>query len=75
MNYLGKRKRDDLEVVNLEADSVQTKSLRITDQYGFPEQRGNGGDILVQQATGDLVFQPPGNFPTELTTLTVDQMV
>jgi hypothetical protein len=75
MNYLGKRKRDELEVDTIDANEIQTKSLKITDEYTFPTQRGNGGDILVQTATGDLVFEPPGTFPTELTTLTVDQMV
>ena len=54
-NYLGKRKRSDLDVDNVDANSVQTKSLNITDEYNFPEEKGNVGDILVQQATGDLL--------------------
>ena len=75
MHYLGKRKRSDLYVDNLDAESITTKSLRITDEYGFPEQKGDVGDILVQQVSGDLAFEPPAEFPTEFPTLTVDQLV
>ena len=75
MNYLGKRKRDEVVADTIDANLVDTKKLCITDEYCFPEQKGNDGDVLVQDPGGDLVFEAPATFPTEYPTLTVDQMV
>jgi hypothetical protein len=57
MNYLGKRKRSDFSADDVDVNTIQAKSLKITDEYAFPETKGNVGDILVQGSDGDLLFE------------------
>ena len=53
-DYRGNPPSFDQTEIN--AEKISTEYLEITDQYQFPEKRGDVGDLFVLQENGDLIF-------------------
>lgn len=68
MNAFGKRPAstfDEIDANLIVADQIKVKKLKIgypTDatSYDMPESKGNNGDVLTTNVSGDAVWVPPG---------------